>query len=129
MRRTLTSLAITFLVGVLIWFGLGVVRPDIYVEKAFVWIVYPSIAAGFITVLVWRQGNVAPNLQIRPHVLPGASDSADRGHTRATDSPSWTDRPENPPAPVHTAPSCRDNAPGAWRRAGATCPSSRRTAA
>lgn len=57
MRRTLTSLAITFLVGALIWFGLGVVAPDIYVEKAFVWIVYRSIAAGFITVLVWRPRN------------------------------------------------------------------------
>ncbi len=57
MKRTLFSLAITFLVGVLIWCGLGVVAPDIYVEKAFVWIVYPSIAAGIITALVWRPRN------------------------------------------------------------------------
>lgn len=54
MIRTLVSLAATFLVGVLIWFGLGVIAPDIYVEKAFVWIVYPSIAAGVITAFVWR---------------------------------------------------------------------------
>lgn len=54
MIRTLISLAVTFLVAVLIWFGLGVVAPDIYVEKAFVWIVYPSIAAGIITAFVWR---------------------------------------------------------------------------
>lgn len=54
MIRTLLSLAVTFLVGALIWFGLGVVAPDIYVEKAFVWIVYPSIAAGIITAFVWR---------------------------------------------------------------------------
>lgn len=54
MIRTLISLAVTFLVAVLIWFGLGVVAPDIYVEKAFVYIVYPSIGAGIITALVWR---------------------------------------------------------------------------
>lgn len=54
MMRTLISLAVTFLVAVLIWFGLGVVAPDIYVEKAFVYIVYPSIAAGIITAFVWR---------------------------------------------------------------------------
>ena len=55
MIRTLISLTVTFLVAVLIWFGLGVVAPDIYVEKAFVWIVYPSIGAGIITALVWRR--------------------------------------------------------------------------
>lgn len=55
MIRTLISLAITFLVAVFIWFGLGVVAPDIYVEKAFVWIVYPSIGAGIITAFVWRR--------------------------------------------------------------------------
>lgn len=54
MMRTLVSLAVTFLVAVLIWFGLGVVAPDIYVEKAFVYIVYPSIGAGILTALVWR---------------------------------------------------------------------------
>lgn len=54
MIRTLLSLAVTFLVGAAIWFGLGVVAPDIYVEKAFVWIVYPSIGAGIITAFVWR---------------------------------------------------------------------------
>lgn len=55
MIRTLISLAITFLVAVLIWFGLGVVAPDIYVEKAFVYIVYPSVGAGIVTALVWRR--------------------------------------------------------------------------
>lgn len=54
MIRTLISLAVTFLVAVLIWFGLGVVASDIYVEQAFVWIVYPSIGAGVVTALVWR---------------------------------------------------------------------------
>ena len=54
MIRTLISLAVTFLVAVLIWFGLGVVAPDIYVEKAFVYIVYPSLAAGIITAFAWR---------------------------------------------------------------------------
>jgi xanthine/uracil permease len=54
MIRALVSLAVTLLVAVLIWFGLGVVAPDIYVEKAFVWIVYPSIATGIITALVLR---------------------------------------------------------------------------
>lgn len=55
MIRTLISLAVTFLVGTLIWFGLGVVAPDIYVEQAFVWIVYPSIAAGIVTAFVWKR--------------------------------------------------------------------------
>lgn len=54
MIRTLISLAVTFLVAVLIWCGLGVVAPDIYVEKAFVWIIYPSIGSGILTALVWR---------------------------------------------------------------------------
>lgn len=54
MKRTLVSLSIAFLVAVLIWFGLGVVAPDIYVEKAFTIIVYPSIGAGVITALAWR---------------------------------------------------------------------------
>lgn len=54
MKRTFLSVGVAFLVAVLIWFGLGVVAPDIYVEKAFVWIVYPSIGAGIITALVWR---------------------------------------------------------------------------
>lgn len=54
MIRILISLAVTFLMAVLIWFGLGVVAPDIYVEKAFVWIVYPSIGAGVVTALVWK---------------------------------------------------------------------------
>jgi len=54
MIRTLISLAVTFLVAVLIWFGLGVVAPDIYVEKAFTIIVYPSLAAGIITAFAWR---------------------------------------------------------------------------
>jgi hypothetical protein len=54
MKRTFISLGIAFLVAVLIWFGLGVVAPDIYVEKAFSIIVYPSIGAGILTALVWR---------------------------------------------------------------------------
>jgi hypothetical protein len=54
MKRTFLSIGVAFLVAVLIWFGLGVVAPDIYVEKAFVWIVYPSIGAGIITALLWR---------------------------------------------------------------------------
>ena len=54
MIRTLISLSVTLLVAALIWFGLGVVAPDIYVEKAFVYIVYPSILGGIITALVWR---------------------------------------------------------------------------
>lgn len=54
MKRTFISLGATFLMAVLIWFGLGVVAPDIYVEKAFVIIVYPSIGAGIVTALLWR---------------------------------------------------------------------------
>jgi hypothetical protein len=54
MRRTFISLAVAFSVAVLIWFALGVVAPDIYVEKAFVIIVYPSIGAGILTAFVWR---------------------------------------------------------------------------
>jgi hypothetical protein len=54
MKRTFISLGVAFLVAVLIWFGLGVVAPDIYVEKAFSIIVYPSIAAGVITALALR---------------------------------------------------------------------------
>ena len=54
MKRTFLSVGAAFLAAVLVWFGLGVFAPDIYVEKAFVIIVYPSIAAGIITALVWR---------------------------------------------------------------------------
>jgi len=54
MKRTFLSVGAAFLAAVLIWFGLGVFAPDIYVEKAFVIIVYPSIGAGIITALVWR---------------------------------------------------------------------------
>jgi len=54
MIGALISVGVTFLVGVLIWFGLGFVAPDIYVEKAFVYIFYPSIGAGILTALIWR---------------------------------------------------------------------------
>lgn len=53
MIGTLISLSVTFLVGVLIWFGLDVMAPDIYVEKAFGYIFYPSIGAGIVTALSW----------------------------------------------------------------------------
>lgn len=55
MIRLVVSLAVTFLVGALIWFGLGVVAPDMYVEKALVYIVYPALGAGVITALMWRR--------------------------------------------------------------------------
>ncbi|WP_184234997.1 hypothetical protein [Massilia timonae] len=54
MKRFLISLCVTFATVVIIYCTLGVVAPDIYVEKAFVIIVYPSIAAGIVTALVWR---------------------------------------------------------------------------
>lgn len=54
MKRTFISLGVTLMVAVIIWFGLDIVAPDIYVEKAFVWIIYPSIAAGLVTALAWR---------------------------------------------------------------------------
>lgn len=54
MKRFLISLCVTFATVVIIYCALGVVAPDIYVEKAFVIIVYPSIAAGIVTALVWR---------------------------------------------------------------------------
>lgn len=57
MKRTFTSIGVAFPVAVLIWFGLGVLAPDIYVEKAFVYIVYPSIGAGILTALAWRPRN------------------------------------------------------------------------
>jgi hypothetical protein len=50
MKRTFLSVGAAFLAAVLIWFGLGVFAPDIYVEKAFVIIFYPSIGVGIVTV-------------------------------------------------------------------------------
>lgn len=32
----------------------AVVAPDIYVEKAFAYIFYPSIGSGIVAALVWR---------------------------------------------------------------------------
>jgi hypothetical protein len=61
MKRTFISLGAAFLMAVLIWFGLGVFAPDIYVEKAFVWIVYPSMGAGIVTALVWRPRSRRPS--------------------------------------------------------------------
>lgn len=54
MKRTFLSLGATFLAGTLIWFAIFFFNPGMYVEKAFVIIVYPSIAAGIITALAWR---------------------------------------------------------------------------
>lgn len=54
MKRTLLSLGATFLAGTLIWFAIFFFDPEMYVEKAFVIIFYPSIGAGIITALVWR---------------------------------------------------------------------------
>lgn len=54
MKRTFISLGAASLVAVLIWFGLGILAPDIYVEKAFVIIFYSSASAGVITAIAWR---------------------------------------------------------------------------
>lgn len=54
MKRTFLSLSATFLVGTLIWFAIFFFDPEMYVEKAFVVILYPSIGAGIITAVVWR---------------------------------------------------------------------------
>lgn len=54
MKRTLISLAAFFLVGALIYISIFIFDPGMYVETAFVWIVYPSIAAGILTALLWR---------------------------------------------------------------------------
>lgn len=54
MKRFLISLCVTFATVVIIYCALGVVAPDIYVEKAFVIIVYPSLIAGVVTGLVLR---------------------------------------------------------------------------
>jgi len=57
MKRFVISLCVTFIIMVIIYCALGVVAPDIYVEKAFVIIVYPSIAAGVLTaLLLWHRG-------------------------------------------------------------------------
>lgn len=57
MKRTLVSLGAFFLVAALIYISIFIFDPGMYVETAFVIIVYPSITAGFITVLVWRPRN------------------------------------------------------------------------
>lgn len=54
MKLLLISLSVTFITVVIIYCAIGVVAPDIYVEKAFVIIVYPSLAAGIATALVLK---------------------------------------------------------------------------
>lgn len=57
MKRFFISLCVAFAMVVVIYCALGVIAPDIYVEKAFVIIVYPSLAAGIITaLLLWHRG-------------------------------------------------------------------------
>jgi len=57
MKNFLISLCVTFATIVIIYCALGIVAPDIYVEKAFVVIVYPSLIAGVVTGLVlWHRG-------------------------------------------------------------------------
>jgi hypothetical protein len=73
MTRTLVSLALALLLGVLIWFGLGVVAPDIYVEKAVVYLFYPAMVRVSSQRYCGDQGIVAPILQIRTHILQNAS--------------------------------------------------------
>ena len=52
MKRTLISLGVFFFVAFSIWITIIVFTPMLYVEKAFVIIVYPSIAASIGTALV-----------------------------------------------------------------------------
>jgi len=52
MKRTLISLGAAFFVAFSVWLTIVVFTPTLYVEKAFVIIVYPSIAAGIVTALV-----------------------------------------------------------------------------
>lgn len=54
MKRTLVSLGAFFLVAALIYISIFIFDPGMYVETAFVIIVYPSIAAGIITAFAWR---------------------------------------------------------------------------
>ncbi|WP_027864383.1 hypothetical protein [Massilia alkalitolerans] len=54
MKRTLVSLGAFFLVAALIYISIFIFDPGMYVETAFVIIVYPSIAVGIITAVVWR---------------------------------------------------------------------------
>jgi hypothetical protein len=54
MKRTLVSLGAFFLVAALIYISIFIFDPGMYVETAFVIIVYPSIAVGIITAFAWR---------------------------------------------------------------------------
>ena len=51
MKHTFISLAAAFFVGFSIWLTIVVLTPSLYVETAFVIILYPSIAAGIVTAL------------------------------------------------------------------------------
>jgi hypothetical protein len=52
MKRTFISLGVAFLVAVLVYFGLGVVAPDIYVEKALNILVAAFVGSAVITAFV-----------------------------------------------------------------------------
>jgi len=54
MKHTVISLAAALFVGFSIWLTIVVLTPSLYVETAFVIILYPSIAAGFVTALALR---------------------------------------------------------------------------
>lgn len=56
MKRLLISLSITFAAIAIIYCALGIAALDIYVETAFVIVVYPLLAAGITKafVLLWR---------------------------------------------------------------------------
>lgn len=52
MKRTFISLGVAFLVVVFVYLGLGVVAPDIYVEKALNILVAAFVGSAVITALV-----------------------------------------------------------------------------
>lgn len=54
MKRTVISLCVAFLVAVAVYFGLGVVAPDIYVEKAFNILVAAFVSSAVVTSLLLR---------------------------------------------------------------------------
>lgn len=56
MKRALISLGAAFTVAFSIWLTIVVLTPSLYVETAFVLIVYPSITAGIVTALaLWAR--------------------------------------------------------------------------
>lgn len=55
MKRLLVSIGAAFAVAVLTWLAIFVFAPRMNIEKAFIIIFYPSIAAGVITAFAWRR--------------------------------------------------------------------------